>query len=199
MRKSRIEICIILVALLLCAIPAFGQLTAGSVAGSVFDSSGAAMANATIVLKAVDTGATLTTTSNDAGNFIFPVVPSGEYTFTADAKGFKTSVGNLQVQLNVRASLKITMQLGEVSQKVEVTDAVANVETTSTQITATFSQDAGAESSHRVGGRESSRVAEPRGHGHQYRRTHARTIFAASEHCCSRLGGRDRRGSCSQQ
>lgn len=141
MRKSRIEMCIILVALLLFAIPAFGQLTAGSVAGSVFDSSGAAMASATIVLKAVDTGATLTTTSNDAGNFIFPVVPSGEYTFTADAKGFKTSVGNLQVQLNVRASLKITMQLGEVSQKVEVSDAVANVETTSTQITATFSQD----------------------------------------------------------
>ena len=56
MRKSRIEICTLLAALLLWAMPAFGQLTAGSVAGTVVDSTGAAVPNASVELRNTDTG-----------------------------------------------------------------------------------------------------------------------------------------------
>lgn len=140
MRKSRIEICTLLAGLLLWAIPAFGQLTAGSVAGTVVDSTGAAVPNVMIVLRNTDTGVSSSTTTNDSGIFTFPAMPVGEYTFTANVKGFKTAVGTLQVQLNVRSSVAITLQLGEVTQKVEVSSAVAPVETTSTQITDTFSE-----------------------------------------------------------
>ncbi len=140
MRKSRIEICTLLAALLLCAVPAFGQLTAGSVAGTVVDSTGAPVPNASVVLRNSDTGVSTSTTTNDAGIFTFPTMPIGAYTFTANVKGFKTAVGSLEVRLNVRSSIAITLQLGEVTQKVEVTGAVAPVETTSTQITATFTQ-----------------------------------------------------------
>lgn len=140
MRKSRIEICFILAGLLLWAIPAFGQLTAGSVAGSVVDSSGAPVPNVTIVITNKDTGVSSTTTTNESGIFTFPSTPVGQYTFTANVKGFKTDVGTLQVQLNLRSSVAITLQLGEVTQKVEVSGAVAPVETTSTQITDAFSE-----------------------------------------------------------
>jgi hypothetical protein len=139
MSKRRMEVCTILAGLLLLAIPVFGQLTAGSVVGAVFDPTGAAVPDITIVLTSVDTGASFSTTSNEAGIFTFPAIPVGEYAFTANAKGFKTSVGNIQVQLNMRSSVTIRLQLGEVSQKVEVSTAAAPVETASTQITNTFS------------------------------------------------------------
>ena len=141
MRIRRIEVCTILTGLLLWVIPAFGQLTAGSVAGTIVDPSGAGVPNVTVVVTSVDTGVGYSTTSNEAGIFAFPVMPVGEYTFTASLRGFKTAVGNLQVRLNERSSVAITLQLGEVAQKVEVSGAVAPVETTSTQITTTFSRE----------------------------------------------------------
>jgi hypothetical protein len=140
MRKRRIEICTILAGLLLWAMPAFGQLTAGSVAGTVVDATGAPVPNVTMVLRNTDTGVSSSTTTNESGIFTFPAMPVGEYTFTANVNGFKTAVGTLQVQLNVRSSVAIVLQLGEVTQKVEVSSAVAAVETTSTQITQTFSE-----------------------------------------------------------
>ena len=166
MRKSRIEICTLLAALLLCAVPAFGQLTAGSVAGTVVDSTGAPVPNASVVLRNSDTGVSTSTTTNDAGIFTFPTMPIGAYTFTANVKGFKTAVGSLEVRLNVRSSIAITLQLGEVTQKVEVTGAVAPVETTSTQITATFTPVAGREPSDRFRGREPACLAQPWRGGH---------------------------------
>src|SRR5271169_4695395 len=138
MRKSRIEICTLLAALLLWAMPAFGQLTAGSVAGTVVDSTGAAVPNASVELRNTGTGVAATTTTNDSGIFTFPTMPVGQYTFTVNVKGFKSAVGSLEVQLNMRSSIAITLQLGEVTQKVEVSSSVALVETTSTQITNTF-------------------------------------------------------------
>ena len=140
MRKRRIEICTILAGLLLWAMPAFGQLTAGSVAGTVVDSTGAPVPSVTIVLRNTETGVSSSSTTNESGIFTFPTMPVGEYTFTANLKGFKTAVGTLQVQLNLRSSVTITLQVGEVSQRVEVSGAVAPVETTSTQITHTFSE-----------------------------------------------------------
>jgi hypothetical protein len=139
MPKPRNDFFLILAGLLLWAIPARGQLTAGSVAGTVVDPTGAAVAEVTVVLRSVDTGASFTTSTNEAGIFTFPAIPVGEYEFTANAKGFKTSVGNLHVQLNLRTSLTIALQLGEVAQKVEVSTAAAPVETASTQITNIFS------------------------------------------------------------
>ena len=140
MRKSRIEICCILAALLLCATPTLGQLTAGSVSGNVFDSSGAPMSNVSVVLQNSETGVSSDTVTNESGIFTFPTIPVGRYSFTANLKGFKTAVGTLQVQLNLRTSVAITLQVGEVTQKVEVSSVVAPVETTSTQITDTFSE-----------------------------------------------------------
>lgn len=139
MRKTRIQICTILAGLLWWAIPSFGQLTAGSVSGTVVDSTGAPVPNVTVVLASTETGTSSSAATNESGIFTFPSMPVGEYTFAANVKGFKTAVGTLHVQLNVRSSVAITLQLGEVTQKVEVSSAVAPVEATSTQITDTFS------------------------------------------------------------
>ena len=93
-------------------------------------------------------------------------MPVGQYTFTVNVKGFKSAVGSLEVQLNVRSSIAITLQLGEVTQKVEVSSSVAPVETTSTQITDTFTAVPGRESSDRFRGREPLGLAQSRRRGH---------------------------------
>ncbi|HEV2386463.1 MAG TPA: TonB-dependent receptor [Candidatus Acidoferrales bacterium] len=118
--------------------PARAQLTAGSLVGTVEDPSRAAVPQAKVTIRNAATGAEYETLTNAAGIFSFPVVPAGQYTFTANATGFRTATGSFAVELNVRGSLAIVLEVGELSQTVQVTGAVAPVETTSTQITDTF-------------------------------------------------------------
>ncbi len=139
MAIARTTFCAFLAGILLCGIPAQAQLTSGSVVGTVNDQSGGVVPSVKITVKNVDTGVAYATETNSAGIFEFPTLPVGNYEFAANAKGFKSAVGSLHIELNVRASISLVLQVGEVSQKVEVTGALAPVETTSTQITDTFS------------------------------------------------------------
>src|SRR5579872_462089 len=79
-----------LLAALLFSTPGFGQFAAGSVAGTVVDSSGAVIPNAKIVLTNTATGAKRDSASNSSGFFNFPAVQPGSYTLTISVAGFKT-------------------------------------------------------------------------------------------------------------
>ncbi len=61
----------------------------GSIAGSVADASGSAVAGATVKLTSEDTGAVLTGSTNAEGNFVFSVVLPGTYSVSAEHAGFK--------------------------------------------------------------------------------------------------------------
>lgn len=61
--------------------------TAGSISGTVIDSNGAVVPNATVGIKGVG-GQEFTATTNDAGVYRIPTVQNGLYTVTITAKGF---------------------------------------------------------------------------------------------------------------
>jgi len=111
------------------------EVTAG-VLGTVVDPSGAAVPNATVVLKNPDTGLERRAKTNGSGDYEFLAVPVGEkYSVQAEAKGFEKSVQNgikLVVNQKYRADFKLVV--GAVTETVEVTGATAQVDTSSTQL-----------------------------------------------------------------
>ena len=80
--------------------------TAATINGQVTDSSGAAIANATVVAANIETGASRTVQADDNGNYsISPLIP-GQYTITVEQSGFKRYVQN--ITLNVKDRRQVT-------------------------------------------------------------------------------------------
>lgn len=115
---------------LFVTVPVFGQAVNGTLLGTLTDSSGAVVAGAQITVTEVQTGIPHTTTSNGSGNYVFPDLPPGNYNVTSEAHGFKKET-RTNVRLDVNSSIRVdmAMQLGAVSETVEVTGAVPLLKT----------------------------------------------------------------------
>jgi hypothetical protein len=97
------------------------QTFRGTVLGTVTDSSGAAIAGATVTVKNTATGLTRTVTTSDDGSYSAPELPIGTYTVTVEKSGFKSSVvTDVIVQVSSDRRTDVTMQPGEVAQTIEV-------------------------------------------------------------------------------
>ena len=66
----------------------FAQNESASLTGAVTDSSGAAVPRVAIRAVNSETGEAYQTTSNDSGNYNFPLLKSGKYSLTAELAGF---------------------------------------------------------------------------------------------------------------
>jgi len=107
----------------LFAAVAFGQ-TLGEITGQVTDSTGAAVPGAAVTLINIATNATRSTVSTDAGVYTFPSVPPGFYNIKTEHTGFKTAASNnVEVQVQQTVRLDVTLQVGQVSESVEVSAA----------------------------------------------------------------------------
>jgi len=115
--------------------PAFAQQAAGAITGTVTDSSGAALPNATVTVRDVDRGTTWTAATNDAGIYEFPQVTAGTVEVTVQASGFAIAHRNsFALVLNQVARVDFKLQVGNVSQTVEVVDAPPLLQTASTEM-----------------------------------------------------------------
>ena len=124
---------LLLTLLLPCAMAA--QEITGSISGSVHDQSGAVIPNATVVATRVETQTAFPTKTNAAGLYTFPSLPIGTYGIIATATGFQQYAGTgLTLNVNAHLTLDITMQLGSVSQSVQVTAQPNAVNTESGEV-----------------------------------------------------------------
>ena len=126
-----------LIAALLALAPQTGwsQQVTAAITGSVTDPTGAPIANAAITAKDMDRGTAWTTTTNADGVYNLPRVPTGRYEVRAESKGFQTAVRPpILLELNQAARIDFQMQLGQVSEVVEVTSAAPLLQTESTQM-----------------------------------------------------------------
>jgi len=111
------------------------QLDNASIQGIVLDSSGAVIVGATVEVQNQGTAARTTIRSDNNGNFIAPVLPVGNYTVTVSSNGFKTYVRkDIALRSADRTRLEVTLQPGEVSERVSVTGETPLVETASTTL-----------------------------------------------------------------
>jgi hypothetical protein len=106
----------------LCLIPScFAQYGAGIILGTVKDTSGAVVPGATVTARNAQTAESRTFTSDSAGDFRFNAVPPGTYAVTASSSAFKTSViSNLVVSVNTETRADFTLEVGQVSDTVNV-------------------------------------------------------------------------------
>ncbi len=109
-----------LILMLLSAVSTFGQ-TAGVVSGHISDSTSAAVPDTKIVLRSTSTGTTRETTSTSTGDYTFSEVPVGPYTLSVSREGFKTTTSEeFQVQVQQTVRLDVMLQLGNVTETIEV-------------------------------------------------------------------------------
>jgi len=110
-------------------------LTTGTVIGTVTDPSGAAILDATVVLRNRATNSQATQNSNSAGQYTFANVAPGEYQVTVKKVGFRTAdVAALTVDVAKSYTLDFKMELGQLAEVVQV-EAGARVELQTTDAT----------------------------------------------------------------
>ncbi len=131
--SRRQSLLIVFSILLIC-----GQMFAGvtaSISGTVKDPSGASVAGATVTATNVDTGIAETQTTNAQGFYSFQSLPLGKYAVEVQQKGFKT-YRQTDLVLDVNAALMVDapLQVGQTSEKVEVSADMLHVETISSQM-----------------------------------------------------------------
>ena len=125
----------------LLAGPAAAQTVLGRVAGSVLDASGAVLPGATITLTNVATNQAATSIASDTGAFIFPQVAAGTYKVVVELQGFKTATySDVIVNVGQEYSLTARLELGQLSETVEVLAGVSLVKTTTPEVSTTVQQ-----------------------------------------------------------
>lgn len=111
-----------LLTVLWAAAPLGAQLSTATLTGIVFDPAGARVADVKLGLTNEDTGVVMTTASSSQGEYTFPLLNPGRYTLTTDAAGFKgSSRTGIVLELGRVTRLDITLQLGQVDERIVVT------------------------------------------------------------------------------
>lgn len=106
--------------------------TTATITGQVTDSTGAAIPNATVVVKNVSTGIERQAQSNEDGNYtVFPLIP-GDYTMTVEQQGFKKYVQNLTLNAKDRRPVTVVLEVGALTETVTVTDEAPLIQDSST-------------------------------------------------------------------
>ncbi|MGB2668366.1 MAG: TonB-dependent receptor [Candidatus Acidiferrum sp.] len=127
--------CLALAVLLFGANATFAQEVTATIAGTVTDASGAAVAGATVTAKSVERGETFAATTNDAGIYRIPQLRVGSYDLKVEKTGFQTSLYPAFVLHEAQvATIDVQLKVGQVSQTIEVTGAAPVLKTESTQV-----------------------------------------------------------------
>ena len=121
--------------------PARAQGATSSITGSVIDSAGGAIPGATIVVKN-PSGVAFEAVSNGEGLFNLPGVPPGVYAITVSLAGFKTAVMNdVRVLPGTPATVKATLEVGEISETVNVAASSELINSQTATISSTLNSD----------------------------------------------------------
>ncbi len=109
---------------------AHAQDTRGQIFGSVQDSSGAAMVAATVRGVNLNTNFEVSSATNDKGEYILPLLLPGTYRVTIEQTGFKRFVKDrIEVRVSERIPVDVKLEVGQVSETVQVTAAATLLET----------------------------------------------------------------------
>src|SRR5437870_12640438 len=116
--------------------------SSGSVTGLVADPQGAIVAGADVTLTDTATKSAITTTTNDAGRYNFPVINPGVYDLVVSRQGFKTARFTAQrVSVGAVLTVNVSMEVGSLTETVVVTSTAAGPElqTANATVGTTFS------------------------------------------------------------
>src|SRR5216683_3708655 len=118
---------------------AFGQQVFGSIYGTVSDSTGGRVPNAKIVIIDDNKGNQYEVSTNEDGNYSKDRLIPGSYTLSVEAPGFAKAV-NKGIQVSVDSSVRfdLSMQVGQVSETVEVSGSAPLLQSDRADVSTTF-------------------------------------------------------------
>ncbi len=97
------------------------QAITGDILGTARDASGAVIPGVEVILTQTTTGATLKTTTDQEGNYLFSELKPSHYSLKASKQGFETTVvSDIELLVGQRPQVDLAMRVGEVSQSVTV-------------------------------------------------------------------------------
>lgn len=116
-----VRICTVAAVAVALSFPLTAQQTLGGITGSVSDTTGGVIPDATVTVVAEQTSLTRTVKSNGSGVYLFVNLPIGTYTLTFSAEGFEQQkTQHIPVQADRTATLNASLKVGATSETVEV-------------------------------------------------------------------------------
>jgi outer membrane receptor protein involved in Fe transport len=134
---GQVSLLVVLVAALnlLLAQQAWAQRSTASINGTVKDSTGAVVPEATVILTNTATNVSQTAVTNATGDYVILNIPPGQYTLKASKEGFETvTQAEFALDVNQTTTFDFTLRIGSALQTVTVEAAAAHVETSTSEL-----------------------------------------------------------------
>src|SRR5438128_10504288 len=125
------------IGILMFAISAFAQavIVVAPLNGTVRDTTGSVVANATVSLRNLDNNRTYTSTSDASGYYIVPNLPPGPYELNVTYTGFEPYIqSGIQLRVGQTATLEVTLAVQGRREVVDVSAQTPAIEPTRTEI-----------------------------------------------------------------
>ena len=114
----------------LISLPLRAQVAGATLTGAITDAQGGAMPNAKVAARNIATGVSTDTTTNATGSYSIVNLLPGDYEVNVSAAGFSTIATKVTLTVGAKQELSTSLQVGQVTQEVQVTGVAPIVETT---------------------------------------------------------------------
>ena len=131
--------------LVACAVAAVhAQVDTATIVGTVQDSSGAVVPGAAVTATEDQTNSKTSTRADTSGNYVITPLKVGTYTVAVEAQGFKKEThGSVVLQVQARVRVDFTLQIGSISEVVNIQSELPVVETETSSLGAVVTSPAG--------------------------------------------------------
>jgi len=122
--------------------PASAQVTTADIVGRVVDSTGAVLPGATVTIEHLGTHDVRTTPASETGDYVFNLLPIGEYSVRVELQGFTTQSTRVTLSVGDRVRFDARLQPGAVQENVTVTASSPLLQTDTATVSALVSEKA---------------------------------------------------------
>jgi Carboxypeptidase regulatory-like domain/TonB dependent receptor len=136
LRRSAVRLPLLAVAFaIITAAAAVAQKDTGGITGVVTDPSGAVVSGAKVTITDADRGTSMTTSTNNQGEYVVSPLKIGRYTVTIEKPGFQKAVlGPVKVDVQAQPAVNAKLRVGSITETVTITTQGPQLETETSEL-----------------------------------------------------------------